>query len=142
MSNTGLDVFDSTISKTNELFHEVELALGWQGKRQKTYDAVRAVLQTLRDRLTVEEAAQFAAQLPMLVRGFFYEGWDPSIVPVKMNKYEFLEVILDRADFPPTSVEDAEHMVHVIFEAVKSFVNNGEIEDVKHNLPGEIAALI
>jgi len=36
--------------------------------------ALSAVLHALRDRLTVSEAAQLGAQLPMLVRGFYYEG--------------------------------------------------------------------
>jgi uncharacterized protein (DUF2267 family) len=49
------------------------------------------VLHALRDRLTVNEAAQFGAQLPMLVRGIYYEGWDPTRLPVKMNREEFLQ---------------------------------------------------
>ena len=44
---------------------------------------MRATLHALRDRLTVEEAAQFAAQLPMLIRGFYYEGWNPTDKPVR-----------------------------------------------------------
>lgn len=35
----------------------------------------------LRDRLTVEASAPFAAQLPDLIRGIFYAGWNPSAVP-------------------------------------------------------------
>jgi uncharacterized protein (DUF2267 family) len=31
------------------------------------------VLHALRDRLTVEEASDLAAQLPMLIRGLYYE---------------------------------------------------------------------
>ncbi|HEY5940705.1 MAG TPA: non-homologous end-joining DNA ligase [Gemmatimonadales bacterium] len=33
---------------------------------------------TLRDRLTVEETAHPGAQLPMLIRGSYYAGWEPS----------------------------------------------------------------
>jgi len=40
--------------------------------------ALRAGLHALRDRLTVEEAAHLAAQLPIAVRGLFFEGWHPS----------------------------------------------------------------
>lgn len=43
--------------------------------RQMAYHALRGVLFTLRDRLTVEEAAHFASQLPLLIRGIFYEGY-------------------------------------------------------------------
>lgn len=49
------------------------------------YRVLRGWLHTLRDRLTVEAAAHFAAQLPDLIRGVFYAGWDPGSVPVKYH---------------------------------------------------------
>jgi len=59
----------------------------WQDPR-KAYQALRSTLHTLRDRLTVDEVAQLAAQLPMLVRGFYYEGWDPTGKPLKVRDLE------------------------------------------------------
>lgn len=44
-----------------------------------------AWLHSLRDRLSVEAAARFAAHLPERVRGFFYAGWRPGAVPVKSD---------------------------------------------------------
>jgi Uncharacterized conserved protein (DUF2267) len=37
--------------------------------------ALRSVLHVLRNRLTPEQAVHLGAQLPLLVRGIFYEGW-------------------------------------------------------------------
>ncbi|MBO0874187.1 MAG: DUF2267 domain-containing protein, partial [Pseudonocardia sp.] len=39
---------------------------------------LRAWLHTVRDRVTVDGAAHFAAQPPMLLRGLFFDGWTPS----------------------------------------------------------------
>jgi uncharacterized protein (DUF2267 family) len=75
MSATGLDVFDQTLQKTNIWLKEIMDDLG--PDRQRAYHALRAVLHTLRDRLTVEEAAHLSAQLPLLVRGIYFEGWHP-----------------------------------------------------------------
>jgi uncharacterized protein (DUF2267 family) len=80
MSATGLDVFDTTLQKTNQWLHDTMRLLDCSDRR-KAYLALRVTLHALRDRLTVEEVAQFAAQLPMLVRGFYYEGWDPTWIP-------------------------------------------------------------
>jgi len=41
------------------------------------------VLHALLDRIGPENAAHLGAQLPMLLRGLFYEGWDPTGKPTK-----------------------------------------------------------
>ena len=63
--------------------------LDWENEH-KAYLALRTVLHTLRDRLSVEEAVQLGAQLPMLIRGFYYEGWTLKQKPTKeRHKTEF-----------------------------------------------------
>src|SRR6516164_534153 len=89
MSQTGLTAFDNTLQATSVLLNEVCDRLGWPD-RQRGYHALRAVLHALRDRLPVDQVAALGAQLPMLVRGLYYEGWRPSGKPVKEHKEEFL----------------------------------------------------
>jgi uncharacterized protein (DUF2267 family) len=138
MSATGLEVFDRTIHKTNIWLKDLMEILGCTD-RQEAYAALRATLHSLRDRLTIEETAQFAAQLPMLIRGFYYEGWDPTGKPVKArHRDEFLARVqreLERYEIDP------EQVARGVFMVVANRISEGEVEDVEHLLPREIRDL-
>src|SRR5581483_9747452 len=137
MSTTGLEVFDRTLHKTNVWLDNVMEIVGCQ--RQDAYAILRATLHALRDRLTVEETAQLAAQLPMLIRGLYFEGWDPTGKPVKeRHREDFLGHIqpeIERYNIDP------ERAVRAVFRVVANRVSEGEIQDVAHVLPREIREL-
>jgi uncharacterized protein (DUF2267 family) len=139
MSMTGLEVFDTTVHKTNSWLKELMEELHWQ-ERRKAYLALRATLHALRDRLTVEEVAQLGAQLPMLIRGLYYEGWSPTGKPLRMrDKEEFLGLI--ERQFRGDDLVDPEQVGRAVFAVLPNPVTEGEIEDVKHVLPAEIRGL-
>ena len=138
MSATGLDVFDRTIHKTNVWLKDLMEILDCPD-RHEAYLALRATLHALRDRLTIEETAQLAAQLPMLIRGFYYEGWDPTGKPVKeRHRDEFLARIQREL---ARYVIDSEQVARAVFLVVSNRISEGEIEDVERVLPREIRDL-
>jgi uncharacterized protein (DUF2267 family) len=139
MSMTGLEVFDTTVHKTNSWLKEVMQEIH-RDDRRKAYDALRATLHALRDRLTVEEVAQLGAQLPMLIRGFYYEGWDPTRKPVKLRDREEFLSLIDR-EFRADDTLNPELIARAVFKVLSDRVTAGEIEDVKHVLPKEIRSL-
>jgi uncharacterized protein (DUF2267 family) len=141
MAETGLASFDTTLDKTNHVLKEIERAYGWpKERRNQSYDALRGVLHAVRDRLPVEETAQLAAQLPMLVRGIYYEGWNPSKVPVKMGREEFLERV--RREFPFHVDGGIERLTQTVLTALRQHITDGEWEDVKANFPKELAGVL
>jgi uncharacterized protein (DUF2267 family) len=84
---TGLEVFDTTVHTTPIWLKDLMQELGWEA-RSKASLGLRTTLHALRDRLTMEEAAQVAAQLPMLMCGLYDEGWDPTGKPQKVRHTE------------------------------------------------------
>lgn len=133
-----LDVFDTTLQKTSEWLRGIETLLGWD-QPQRAYVALRAVLHTLRDRLPVIEAAHLGAQLPMLLRGIYYEGWTPLDKPVKMHRDEFLARVADRFRNEPNL--NPAPIVRAVFDVMTSELDAGEMSKVLSLLPAEYADL-
>jgi uncharacterized protein (DUF2267 family) len=139
MSATGLEVFDTTIQKTNIWLNDLERQAGFPN-RHAAYKALRATLHALRDRLIIDEVAQLAAQLPMLIRGLYYEGWDPTAKPLRLrHRDEFLERIAQ--ELRGGDHMDPELAARGVFEVLALHVSEGEIEDIRHLLPGKVRDL-
>src|SRR5882757_2469792 len=80
MSTNGLDVFDKTLQTTNIWLDEIEGDVG--PDRKVAWKVLGSVLHVLRDRLSVDLAAHLGSQLPLLVRGLYYDQYQPGRLPV------------------------------------------------------------
>ena len=139
MSTTGIPSFDSTLQKTNQWLAELMQELGWED-RHKAYHALRAVLHALRDRLPVNAAAHLAAQLPMLVRGIYYECWHPAGTPTQeYSQDEFLAHVTESFRNDPNT--DSKAVTQAVFHVMARHVTEGEVAKVKRSLPKGIRQL-
>ena len=137
MSQQGLETIESTTQKTHEWI--VRIAATEHMEKREAWKALRAVLQTVRDRLPLDVAVHFGEQLPMLIRGLYYEGWEPSKVPIKLTLRQFLDAvqtkIVAERMFDPIDV--TQHVLSVI----AIYVGGGEMEKVKRSLPSDMQNL-
>lgn len=141
MADTGYSSFNTTVDKTNRVLNQIEEKCGWtKDQRNRSYAAVRAVLHAIRDRLTVDECAQFAAQLPLLLRGVFYDGWNPSSVPIKADKEAFFDRVL--REFPFELDCDVEELTHTVVETLKQYVTEGEWDHVRTSMGRKLASVV
>lgn len=134
MSN--FEPIERTVQKTFEWLKEIGQELGGEDK-YRAYHALRSVLHHLRDRLSVDDSANLAAELPMLIRGLYYEGWQPSKVPLKIrSKDEFLDLI--RQDFSQEPEVDAAKIAQAVFSVLERHISEGEAKEILHSLPKQI----
>lgn len=139
MSSQGLEVIDHTVHLTHEWINELADRLDWSSKHD-TLRLLRATLTVLRDHLGPEETAQFAAQLPLLLRGMFYEGWKPSHVPLRDRRLEhFVQAIEDRIG--PTMEYRGEADISRVFDLLNTRISEGEIKDVRSGLAESLRAI-
>lgn len=136
---TKLAVFNKTEQKTAHWIESVAHNMG-STDMERSYHVLRSVLHAVRDRLPPDEAVHLAAQMPMLVRGFYYEGWHPSATPESYrHKQEFLDhIAVDVPNLDPTQRERA---ATAVFSVLNQEISSGEAEQVRHALPAEVREL-
>ena len=134
MTTAAISAFESTIHKTFVWLKDIKQELNWDDSdHERAYKALRTVLQALRDRLTVEESSDFAAQLPMLIRGFYYEGWNPTKTPTAEHKaHEFVQHVAEQ--FKDDITADPEKITRAVLRVIGKHVSSGEVNDVKQSL--------
>jgi uncharacterized protein (DUF2267 family) len=138
MSTSGLAVLDHTVQETNVWLKAIAEQL--QLDRHDAYVALRAVLHALRDRLPPEVAVHLGAQLPMLIRGFYYEGWRIAGKPTKdRHVEEFANHI--STELPPQFALDPVTVARVVFETLWERLDPGEFEKLMHHLPTSLRSL-
>jgi len=136
---TGLDVFDATVQQTNLWLKDLMARIPTTD-RHYAYQLLRATLHTFRDRVGPENAVHFGAQLPMLIRGFYYEGWHMAGKPTKDRHIEeFAEHVLK--ELPPKFPLDALTVSRGVFEALWEKLDPGEFAKLMDHLPVSLRTL-
>lgn len=144
MTIKSVEVFDTTVQKTNEWLRDIAAAMGTENRRH-AYLALRGTLHAVRDFLPVDESAQLSAQLPMLVRGIYFEGWDPSATPTDDRSREsFLrrtEQAMERALWNEDEAIAPEEATRAVLRVLADRIDSGEIAQVRGILPEKIREL-
>jgi len=137
---TGLATFDDTVHTTNNWLADIKDNLNWS-ESGLALKALRTVLHVLRDRLPVHLSANFSAQLPMLVRGLYFEGWNGDSTDLKKRGLgHFLKPIEDAfSNYPGV---EAETVALAVFDTIREHVSVGEINKILHALPHNIRDML
>ncbi|TNC20470.1 DUF2267 domain-containing protein [Amycolatopsis alkalitolerans] len=103
--------------------------------RHFTFRVLRAWLHLVRDRLTVDAAAHFAAQLPEFLRGVYYDGWTPAKVPVRYDAAGFTNLFADRAGISPA---DVPAVASGVSSAMSALCSPGQLDHVFALMPANL----
>lgn len=105
------------------------------------FGALRLCLGVLRDHLTVDEAAHVAAQLPIIVRGIWYHEWDPSRVPVDVDRDEVVDALMEQPVFVSSAAEPVAAL-RAVGRLLGEHISPGEMSDVAAQAPGWLEELL
>ncbi len=138
MSATGLDVFDRTLNITHAWLNEITGDLGCD--RQTAWHVLGAVLHALRDRVPADLAAHLGAELPLLIRGLFYEGYRPTAQPEPTRTLDaFLDQV--RPGLNPASGVGPREAVVAVSRVLARHIDAGQGRKIWEALPQDVRAL-
>jgi uncharacterized protein (DUF2267 family) len=137
MSATGLDVFDKTLNTTNIWLDDITEKLG--PDRKLAWKILSVVLHKVRDRVPIGLAAHLGAELPLMIRGVYYDQFDPAKLPADWSGEQFKkEVARWLSDVRPVDPDDA---IRAVLTVLSRHLPHGQLQHVQQALPEEICAL-
>jgi uncharacterized protein (DUF2267 family) len=134
-----IESLDGTIERANEWLVELGLLLG-SDDGAECYAALRSVLHALRDRLPIIAGVRLGAQLPTLLRGVYYEGWQPDRGHVHTRTLGEFLALVERAA-PHLGTHCAEDRARAVFSLLRSHVGAAELDRVVGVLPDPVKEL-
>ncbi len=131
MSANGLDVFDRTLEATHIWLNEICSELG--PDKHIAWRVLCVVLHKLRDRLPLPLAAHLGAQLPLMIRGIYYDQFEPGRMGERRNRDGFIaEVAEELSGSRPVNAEQA---IRCVFGILTRHISEGQIRKVCDALP-------
>lgn len=135
----GLGVIETSAQATHEWINELAERIETDDRR-RALRLLRETLHALRDVLSHDEAAHLAAQLPVFLRGIYYEGWRPSATPVPdRSGAAFLARIARAFDRTPDYPVRAD--VEEVFRLLAHRISDGEVQDLRGALAADLREL-
>ena len=138
MPSAKPDAFNHALHTANIWLSDVNSAFGTRDRRyaQRT---LRTWLHTLRDRLTIDAAVKFGQQLPELLRGIYYDGWEPNKVPIKYGVDQYVQRFAAEAFIPVAQVAST---AATITEVVANHMSPGQVEETVAVLPSDLRTIL
>lgn len=138
MSVNGLDVFDRTLHTTNAWLKEISEELDVD--RHTAWKVLSTVLHKLRDRLPVDLSAHLGSQLPLLIRGVYYDQYQPARQPTRCSS---LDEFVDEVGEWLTDARSIEprRAIEAVCHVLSRHLAPGQVDKVRANLPKSIRVL-
>jgi uncharacterized protein (DUF2267 family) len=137
MTATDVPAVERSAEITDEWLDDLAAELGRPFDRRFAFRVLRSFMHALRDRMPVNETAQFAAQLPELLRGVYYENWRPSATPQRYDLDGFLDRVAEHAFLSRDT--EAAMAAQASARVMARHVAAGELDKVRTVLPRDMS---
>lgn len=139
--------FEKHAAKGNEFLNLFAQELGGEQYRDSAGRILRSTFRALRKHLMLEESFHLISQLPLVLKGVYVDGWQPQHIAMARLRHmdDFLEEVIREdglsayRDF--SNLDDARFAVKALFRALRRYVSEGEMKDIRGALPKALSPL-
>jgi uncharacterized protein (DUF2267 family) len=136
--------FEGFSAEADRFLTELADLLGHHNDHPRAYRILRRVMHALRRQLSVDESLQLVAQLPLMLKGIYVDGWRTNTNLRARQMRKFIELMraedqADPGDLPDDAV--AQNAIRCVFAALQRYVSAGEMQDIIAQLPRDMKAL-
>lgn len=124
----------------NEFVHRLAVRLGDEENLERASRILRSVLRVLRNHLTFDESLHLMAQLPMILKGLYVDGWlitEHNRIIYTIDDF-VSEVISEEGSYSSrdfTTRGEAIHAIRIVWETLADYVSEGELDRILAVLP-------
>jgi uncharacterized protein (DUF2267 family) len=108
--------------------------------RGRALHALRAGLHAIRDRLPAAEVVDLGAQLPVVIRGIYYDGWRLTNDPTRIRDRAAMVERVQRELLPDKRLDPVD-VLRAVIHVLVEHVSPGEILDMVATMPRPIASM-
>jgi uncharacterized protein (DUF2267 family) len=136
---TMMQYLDNSVPKANEWVMDfmAELQINETGLARQL---LSSTLHAMRDRLSFPDAEKLGAQLPLVMREHFHQGWSPGKDLLRSGSREEFFHRMRRYSRGPIPVEE-ERAVRAFYRVLSQRISEQDIEDIADILPEELQDL-
>ncbi len=138
MPSANPDAFNHALHTANIWLSDINSAFGTRD-RHYAQRTLRTWLHILRDRLTIDAAVKFGQQLPELLRGIYYDGWEPNKAPIKYDVNQYQQRFAADAFIPLAQVAST---AATITDVVANHMSPGQAAEALAELPSDLRAVL
>jgi uncharacterized protein (DUF2267 family) len=127
--------FNKYLTQGNQILSELADELDIPKDKARVLHILKAVLHGIRNRISPEESSQFMAQLPMLLKAIYVDGWQIGKLQKRVSTFEeFIDDIYDLSGgYKGLAFDDrmeVEKSISVVLKVLKQYISEGEFNDV------------
>ncbi|MHA7831854.1 MAG: DUF2267 domain-containing protein [Flagellimonas sp.] len=140
--------FDQYTAEGNTFLNDYAKQMSMENDRDRAGRIMTSILYALRDIISPTESMQFIAQLPMIIKAIYVNGWAIGKKRTRVkNLTDFIQLAKKHDGAAATNDfgyddDAAEYYIQTTFLFLKNYVSQGELEDIRDVLPKGLKNII